>query len=339
MSYEICKSIVLTKDKKVFLTTRSNNVSPSIYSRWECKSLSKIFESEGKEKVLIELGIMIWEGNLQLRNGSKLVNLFDKAMRQIRSNGFYWSVISSNTIGEFLAKAILKYQEDPNASLDTEIEELKTLQNNREYILKVAKEDQMSILNYIDDESIKTDKEFVMEVIRLCGRNVMFQVPAHFKDDEEVALAIVLENGNHYSQLGIVPKLNREIILEAYRERENGYHAFRITDIPEAALMIPGTNEIDTNFVYQLLDVCPSLQMQFSKLLHIREIAVKWCEQCSYFPFDICLHLPRKFAEEEEFQEILRKRCRIISGEDEEKANELNDMLCKLFKKRDIVFR
>ena len=48
MSYEIVKSIVISKDK-VFLTGADSSLRPLHFYRWECEPLTKIFREQGKE--------------------------------------------------------------------------------------------------------------------------------------------------------------------------------------------------------------------------------------------------------------------------------------------------
>ncbi len=66
---------------------------------------------------------------------------------------------------------------------------------------------------------------------------------------------------------------------------------------------------LDREFIYRLLDCCPSLHMDRAPLLLVdRDIALKWCQVGKWFPASV-RYLPKKYAEKKMFQDVLLSRC------------------------------
>jgi len=66
MSYEIVKSIkVDKKNKKVYVTGASNNVTPRWFNRWENEYLGEILQKQGYDAVVKEILYAYYEGNFQ----------------------------------------------------------------------------------------------------------------------------------------------------------------------------------------------------------------------------------------------------------------------------------
>ena len=91
MSYEIVKSIKIDKEnKKVFLKSSSNNVYPKTYSKWEVKTLSKLFKEKGLKELQKEIIWQYWLGNFQ-----KTKNNYEKSLILLNTQKYNW-----NTVGE-----------------------------------------------------------------------------------------------------------------------------------------------------------------------------------------------------------------------------------------------
>lgn len=80
MSYEIVKALkVDEKAGEVWLKSDSNNVTPKSFEWWQCSSLSKILQEQGKKEVEKEILFMYWQGTLQETN-----NLYEKSVKYSR---------------------------------------------------------------------------------------------------------------------------------------------------------------------------------------------------------------------------------------------------------------
>jgi len=87
MSYEIVRSIKLDKkNKKVYVTGASNNVTPRTYMKWETPSLTEIFEKQGEVAVIKEILDAYYSGNFQPGNQ----NHYSKSLALLDRSKFNW---------------------------------------------------------------------------------------------------------------------------------------------------------------------------------------------------------------------------------------------------------
>ena len=83
--------------------------------------------------------------------------------------------------------------------------------------------------------------------------------------------------------------------------------AFKNFDTLEDAFKSKGI--FDKEFICRLIDCCPSLHVHRAPwLLDNRDIALKWCRVGKWIPNDVS-YLPKKYAEEKVFQDVLLSRC------------------------------
>ena len=306
MSYEIVKSIVLKdKEQQVWLNSADSSVRPLSFSSWECKGLSEIYQKEGREAVLARIGKDVWDGNLHLYQGNKMCKLF-LAAREALPDGLSFMNFDGQAAGKYLAKAVMKLEENPKADLTAEVEALLALRNDRAYILETAKRTGHNYLGFADV------REFALEVMRACGDRAWADYPAMYADDKEFAVEMLRLNGCHYRSLSERLKADREVIMEAFAEAEGkNFHEHLPDLIPvEALLSFDGDKlcGIDKGFVCELLEACPSMHMNRTPaLLSYRDICLKWCEVGKWFPHSV-KDVPEEFLQEQEFQEVLRVR-------------------------------
>jgi hypothetical protein len=88
MSYEIIKSIKIKEDK-VIIKGASNNVRPLWYEEWECKSLSKMLQEQGRESVELEILGEYESGNFQ-RGNNKFVRALKVLNHMPEYQDFDW---------------------------------------------------------------------------------------------------------------------------------------------------------------------------------------------------------------------------------------------------------
>ena len=70
MSYEKVKSIQFDKaNKKVFITSSSNNIFPLHFSKWECQGFTRAWQSDGYDEMMKHLLESIVNGDLQFYSG------------------------------------------------------------------------------------------------------------------------------------------------------------------------------------------------------------------------------------------------------------------------------
>lgn len=311
MSYDLVKSIVI-KDDKVYLTSAANNVSPLRFDRWECETFSETLQKEGKEAVLARIGQNVWDGNFRLYKGSKLCNLFLQA-REALPNGLNFSNTDGKAAGEYLARAVMKLEQNPEANLTEDVNKLLSLRNDKDYILEVAVRTGHNFLNFADVK-LQTDRAFALEVLRAGGGAAWFEYPRQFAGDKEFALEALKLNGCFYRNLDLALQTDREVILEAFAEAEGKkYHEHLPDLIPKEAFKPEYTAHgftYDKEFVVQLITCCPSLHIHRADwMLEDRAAALKWCEVGKWIPND-ARYLPQRYAEEKEFQDILVSRCK-----------------------------
>ena len=310
MSHEIVKSISI-KDDKVFLTSADSSLRPLYFKKWECTSFSKILADKGKEALYATIGQEVWNGNLELRLGSKLCKLYLEA-RNAFPSGLSFLSLESEYAGKFLGKMVSTLEANPLADLSGYVKQALALRNDRDYILESAHRTGYNFLNYASQE-VQRDREFALEVLRAGKGAAWFDYPEAYKDDKEFALEAVKLNGCFYRRLGDSVKADREIIMEAFREIPGkAYHEHLPDIIPPLALLdfekVPLRPGIDKKFIMELLDVCPSMHMsRVPVLLNDRDIALKWAQVGKFFPYSVG-DLPKQFLMDEDFQEVLCKR-------------------------------
>jgi len=310
MSHEIVKGIAI-KDDKVYLTSADSNVRPLYFSRWECKSLSEILAKQGRDALYAKIGQEMWNGNLELRQGSKLCKLYLQA-RSAFPSGMNFMSFDGKTAGKLLGQMVSSLEQNPRADLSGFVKQAFDLQNDRNYILDAANRTGHNFLNYASPE-VQQDRAFALEVLRAGNGAAWFDYPVQYKDDKEFALEAVKLNGCLYRHLGDNVKSDREIIMEAFRETpDKTYHEHLPDVIPPMALFEYETDPLrpilDKKFVLDLLETCPSMHMERAPvLLQDRDIALKWTQIGKFFPYS-ANYLPDQFLNDMEFQDTLCKR-------------------------------
>lgn len=310
MSYEIVKSISV-KDDKVYLTSADSSLRPLDFSRWECTAFSKILAEQGKDALYAKLGEEIWNGNLQLRQGSKLCRLYMKACDAFPAD-MTFSTFDSKAAGNFLGKMVARLEEKPAADLSGFVEQAHAMQSDRDYIMEAAHRTGHNFLNYASTE-VQNDRAFALGVLRAGRGAAWFEYPAQFRWDKDFALEALKLNGCFYRSLGDVVKADREVILEAFRETPGKtFHEHLPDVIPPTALFDyetdPTKPALDKQFIMELLDVCPSMHMnRMPDLLLDRDVALKWAQVGKFFPYSV-EDLPKQYLMDKEFQETLYKR-------------------------------
>lgn len=310
MSHEIVKSISI-KDDKVFLTSAASNVRPLDFKKWECTSFSKILAEKGKCALYAIIGQEVWNGNLELRQGSKLCKLYLEA-RSAFPSGLSFLSLESKAAGKFLGKMVSSLEANPNADLSGFVKQALALQNDRDYILEAAHRTGHNFLNYASQE-VQKDRAFALEVLRAGNGAAWFDYPEAYKDDKDFAMEAVKLNGCFYRRLGDSVKADREVIKEAFRESpDKKYHEHLPDVIPPLALFDLETNplrpSIDKKFIMELLESCPSIHMsRIPVLLNDRDIALKWAQVGRFFPYSVG-DLPKQYLLDKDFQDVLYKR-------------------------------
>ena len=95
MSYEIVRSIKINKDLEVMITSASSNVTPKVFEKWHCESLSKIAKERGKAECISEILYQYWSGEFQNSN-----NLFDKSVQyfELIHPEYTWSNVGAGKL-------------------------------------------------------------------------------------------------------------------------------------------------------------------------------------------------------------------------------------------------
>ena len=310
MSHEIVKSISVTKEN-VFLTSADSSLRPLDFHRWECTSLSEMLKEQGRAAVLAQLGEDIWNGNIRLYQGNKLCKLFLEA-RSALPRSLHFSNYDSKTAGIYLGKMVAKLEKEPYADLSSIVDEALAIRNDREYILDAAKRTGHNFLDYASEE-VQQDRAFALEVVQAGAGAAWFRYPKQYQDDKDFALKALRLNGCVYRELSDELKADREIILEAFQEREGRQYHEHLPDlIPiEAYCQYDAAAHklnIDTKFICDLLDKCPSMHLNREPdLLMNREIVLKWVQVGRFFPYSVT-DLPQDYLTDETIQTALCKR-------------------------------
>lgn len=309
MSYEIIKGITIKRDK-VYLTSADSSVRPLDFHQWECETLSQTLSEDGREALLARIGKNVWEGDFRLNKGNKLCDLFLKARSALPGN-LSWHNYYGETAGEYLAKMVLKLENDPSADLSDEIGQMLERMNDRQYIFEAARVGGYNYLNYAD-EALQHDKKFALEVLHAGGNRAWFDYPIAFVNDKEFALEALNMNGCFYRNLDNKLQADRDVILAAFSDTgKNRYHEHLPDLIPITAYCERTSDNklvVDTGFICNLLDVCPSLHMHRAPwLINQRDIALAWCKVGKFFPYDM-KYLSEEFLSEKETQDILLSR-------------------------------
>lgn len=313
MSYEICKSIVLKdKEKEVWLNSADSSVRPLSFYSWECKGLSEIYQEQGREAVFARIGKDVWDGNLQLYRGNKMCKLFLEAKAAL-PEGMSFMNFDGKAAGEYLAKAVMKLEENPEADLSEDVRALVALKDDRGYLLETAKRTGHSYLNEACEE-VQKDRVFALEVMKACGDKAWADYPKAYVNDKEFAMEMLALNGCHYRSLSPELKADRDVILAAFEEVEGkDYHEHLPDLIPPAAYirLVGDTRagdaylELDRDFLTELLEKCPGMHLERAPMLvNNKDICLKWCEVGKWFPYSVG-KVPAEFLREREFQDVL----------------------------------
>lgn len=299
MSYEKVKAISL-KDNQVYLTSATSNVRPLYFTRWECKPLSQIYAQEGRAAVLSALGKDIWNGELQLYKGSsRLCELF-LAARDAMPGDLHFSNYDGKTAGEFLARMVMKLEQDPHADLSSDVNEMLAKRNDRDYILEAA---QRTGHNFIDfaGEDLQKDRQFNLQVLEAGAGRPWFDYPRHFSDDRAFALTALPYNGCFFRSLSPALRADKEVICLAYQEDGRTYHEH----LPD---LLPASILTDQEFMKHLIEICPSLHLSRTPALLLnRELSLTFAKHGKFLPHQLDL-IPTEFLQSDEFKDVLMGR-------------------------------
>ena len=224
----------------------------------------------------------------------------------------HFTNFDSKAVGDYLGTAVLKLKENPDADLTEDVNKLICLRDDKDYILEVAKRTGYNYLNFAKEE-LQKDREFALAVLKAGDGKAWFEYPKYFAKDKDFALEALKLSGCFYRELDENLQGDREIILEAFEEKEGRRFHEHLPDlIPTHALFDfegPLKDVLKKEFVCRFVECCPSLHIDRAKwLLDDRDVALKWCEVGKWIPNDV-RYLPEKYAMEKEFQDILISRC------------------------------
>ena len=124
MSYSNLKSLVI-KDHKIIIRSCSNNVFPKTYDPCVNEHLTKIFNEEGKNKVLEVLTIDVLNGCVKITGNTKILNELKEGVEKIKSSSGYIEIINRQHFLEekIFTKERKKYINEYR-SLNKEIEKI-----------------------------------------------------------------------------------------------------------------------------------------------------------------------------------------------------------------------
>ena len=317
MSYEIVKGIAIKKNK-VFIRSSSNNIYPKDYTSVKHHYYTKILNTEGKEELYKEIGKLFWNGSYELRKGSKICDLFIKA-RSLLPQDYGFDNLDSEEAGKFLANAVLKLEKDKDCDLSKEVEELKELRNNKEYILKGAKNSGRNFLEYANKE-IQEDRDFALEVLKASGGVAWFKYPKLYINDKDFALEALQLNGCFYRELSKDLRKDHDIILKAFDNSIDRIFVEHLPDcIPLEAFYYGGDkntqplDNLDKQFLLELMEKSPKMHMNRAKYLLVdSDCAIKWYKVSRYKKEAISLIMQTQDHENinsKWFQEKLLETC------------------------------
>lgn len=323
---------IAVKGNKVYLTSADSSLRPLLFTKWECTGLSKILEEEGREAFLARIGQDVWNGELRLYKGSKLCNLFIEARNSLPNN-LGWHNFYGETAGKFLAKMVMKLEVNPSANLSVEVADMLKTMNDRDYILSAAKKSGYNFLNFAD-ECIQKDREFALSVLAAGSGKAHFDYPTMYTKDKAFALEALKLNGCNYRSLDKSLQADRDVIFAAFKDTLDGrYHEHLPDLIPvEVYCSISADRKItvDTDFVCELLNICPALHMNRANwLLEHKDVVLKWCEVGKFFPYDVS-YVPTNFLLDADIQEVLQNRF---------KGTEKYEVLIKKLEEKGVVLK
>ncbi len=321
MSHEIVKSIQF-KDNKVYLTSAANNVSPITFSQWECTAFSKIYQEQGRHAALEAICSDVWNGNIHLRSsGSKLCKLIDQSFSFIRSTALR-NFLDEGRGAAFLANTTEKLMDNTGYVPLQELFELNALRNTRETVLEVCTKNPEAFL--YASPAIQQDREAAQKYVDKCSDMLMFRFPVYFKEDKELALAALPQNGCIFRDLGPGLRGDPDIVRLAFRADMDRKFFEHLPDLISPSL------RSDPAFIRELISICPSIHMfRTPELLNDRETALHWSKNGKFFPYS-ANELPPKYLPDPEFQNVFLERF----GNDEKCMSTLQ----QAYEKRGLTF-
>lgn len=303
---------IAIENNKVYLSASVQYHEPSdLQVTWEQEEFSQLLRKEGKEAVYAHIGEELWSKDLFLESGDQTCNLFLKAMSAFPSHMDY-TTFDCQTAGSLLAEMVLRLETDPQADLSEYVNRAVRMMNDRDYILETAKRTGMNYLNHAS-KSLQQDRSFALAVLNAGSWAPWFSYPTAFQDDKDFALKALELNGCFYRELGRELKADREVVMAAFRERPGKIpHEFLADQIPmETYSQSHASSQpapLDREFIFSLLDACPSIQLFRSpQLLNDRPTALKWVQVGKFFPHWVT-DLPMKYLKDREFQDVLIRR-------------------------------
>lgn len=299
MSYDIVRKIQITDDK-VFLTSASSNVSPQEFETWECEYYSKMLKEQGKDAVMQSIAGNVWDGNYHLRHDSKVCQLLDMAFVELRTNENLACFLDTDTAAKYIADLTLYRLGDKDHPKKPQIADLERLRHGKYAVMDICKRNPMAF-NYAD-EKIQSDRKLAREFIFNCAGLIMFQFPEKFKNDKNLAMLALIENGCIYRQLS--PELQADKMITRLAFEESLPRRFH-EHLPD---LVPANLRKDIPFMTSLLKHCPSMHVfRTPELLERRDFALMWVENGKWVLNDLNI-LPKRFLEDPQFRTILLER-------------------------------
>lgn len=302
MSYEIIKSIAFKKDS-VFISSATNNVSPRVYNQWSADTYNEIYRQNGLSAFLKEFTKDVWDGNYHLSpSGSKYVKAlqasFD-AMDRYDLNLKYF--LDTDRGAELIANVTTKYLSTHTFS-DQDFALYEALRSDPKAVLEVCSKNPKAFP--WATVSIQKDRDTAKAYIEHCSGHLLFEYPRYFRDDKELAMAALKNNGCIYRELDYTLRCDRDVTNLAFASNLEGrtFHEHLLNLIPPALRQ-------DPVFMQEILCLCPQIHLHRAlEILDNRETAIVAAQVCTPVPY-----IYENFFDEQlndpAFQEIIFSRC------------------------------
>ena len=296
MSYDIVKSISIVDDK-VYFTSAANNVSPRTFERFESEYFSRLYQDGGLEKLLPAVAANIWEGNFHMQNGSKLATSLNEGYIKLANTPYMRNFLDTERAAQYITDyALYLVRKAP----EPDLKKLMALRNDKEAVLDICTKNPMAF-DYAS-EDIRRDREAAKKHILTNSDKLLFNMPSYFRDDKELALLALYNNGCIYRHLNHNLQADKDVIRLAF----NSFLKRRFFEhLPD---LIPDALRHDGSFMTELIAACPKMHVfRDTTLLRNEDFTKTWLAGNEWHVSDLKL-IPYRQLQKSEIQDYIYNR-------------------------------
>lgn len=273
MDYQILRCVYIENDS-VYTDSASSAEKPTVYKKQEQPYLTYILRLDGMHGVLKELGRGVFEGTIRLQPWNCPVAEALKRAGDTLKPPLRFS-LDSNIAADFIATLAENLIIDPFFSPVPALKKLEDLREDLPSVLAISKNNPAAFNFSV--EKIRRNRGAALLYIRECAGDRRFVYPSYFKEDKDLAMEALKQNGDVFHQLSPSLRGDRDVVRYAYNCRipREGF-AYRASDIDQALLNDPA-------FMREIVSICSDLIVRdVPYVLKSKSVAEAWVNHNNY---------------------------------------------------------